>query len=281
MPTLSYTEARRDSVSALATLNAALLEARSIPVLPDHRELEHRMTGYLADGYRAVLFTWDDRVVGYCLYYLYPKYAYIRHFHLEPVSRKVTTAAAFDLLRSGEFAEYASVRMDLAESAKETLRVWESIGFRPRSVRLELQTATKRKTRKSCGSVIYRRVVRRVSFLVVQHENGGHWDFPKGHVAEGETEMETARREVAEETGLHVGFREGFYERIYYLTPKDRRKDVVYFLSRARRQRVRVQSGEIREHRWLPYWKARELLTYENAKLVLDKAHAFIAERGF
>lgn len=280
MPTLSYTLARRDSVSTLATLHAALLEARGIPVLPDRRELEHRMTGYLADGYRAVLFIWDDHVVGYCLYFLYPKYAYIRHFHLEPVSRKVTTGAAFDLLRTGELAEYASVRMDLAESAKETLREWESIGFRQRSVRLELQTATRRKTRKSCGAVVYRRLVRRISFLVVQHENGGHWDFPKGHVAEGETEMQTARREVAEETGLHVGFREGFYERISYLTPRDRHKEVVYFLSRARRQRVRVQPGEIREHRWLPYWTARELLTYESAKLVLDKARAFVVERG-
>ena len=30
----------------------------------------------------------------------------------------------------------------------------------------------------------------------------GHWDFPKGHVDKGETEIETATRELEEETGI-------------------------------------------------------------------------------
>jgi 8-oxo-dGTP pyrophosphatase MutT (NUDIX family) len=122
--------------------------------------------------------------------------------------------------------------------------------------------------------------MRRPRYLVVQHESGGHWGFPKGHPDAGETEMETAKREIAEETGLHVDFRDGFFERLYYLTPKERRKEVVFFLSRVRRPRVRPEHGEIRGYRWLPYWETRELLTYENTKLVLDKAHEFLTERG-
>jgi hypothetical protein len=55
---------------------------------------------------------------------------------------------------------------------------------------------------------------------------------------------------------------------------------VVFFLARVRRPRVRVQRSEIRAYRWLPYWETRELLTYENTKLVLDKAHEFIRDRG-
>lgn len=281
MATLSYTRADENDVAVLARLTSALLDDQRIAVDLDQEELENRIRGYLADGYQAVLFTWGDRAVGFCLYRLNPKYANIRHFYVdESVGKKLNASDAFSMLRNNELGEYASIRVDVPESAKERLQLWQSMGFRPRSIRLELHTARKRKTRKSCGAVVYRRKMGRPCFLVVQHENDGHWGFPKGHGVAGESEMDTARREIAEETGLHVGFREGFFERLYYLTPKERRKEVVFFLSRVRRPRVRVQRSEIRAYRWLPYWQTRELLTYENTKLVLDKAHEFILERG-
>ncbi|MFW5689683.1 MAG: NUDIX domain-containing protein [Spirochaetota bacterium] len=282
MPTLTYTRADAAMIPTLAEMNLALLEQQAIEARPEPKELETRIRNFLADGYQAVLFRWDGQIVGYALYRLYPKYAYIRHFYLERgISKKLRIADAFSLLRNEELSDYASLRLDVPESAKESLQRWESIGFRPRSVRLELQTARKRGTRKSCGAVIYRKRFRRVLFLVVEHESGGHWGFPKGHVVARETEMETARREIAEETGLHVSFRDGFHERLYYLTPKERRKEVVFFLARVRRPRLHIQRSEIRAARWLPYWETRELLTYENSKLLLDKANAFIHERGF
>lgn len=281
MPTLTYAPADETELPALARLYAALLDQQGIRANPAIAELQTRMWGFLAEGYQAVLFRWDGRTVGYCLYRLYPKYALVRHFYLESgVSKRLTVEEAFGMLRRCELADYASIRLDVPESAKESLARWESIGFRPRSIRLELHTARKRKTRKSCGAIIYRKRFRRVEFLVIRHVNGGHWGFPKGHVDAGETEVETAKREIEEETGLHVGFRDGFYERIYYLTPKERRKEVVFFLSRVRRPRVRLRRSEIRDFRWLPYWETRELLTYENTKLVLDRANGFIDERG-
>lgn len=279
MAGLDCRTAGQQSVPALAALNAALLGEQRSPVRLGQAELEHRLVGYLAEGYQAVLFTWDDEPVGYCLYRLYPKYAHVRHFYLDQTAdQRLRISDAFGLFRERQLGDYASIRMDIPETAKESIGIWESIGFRPRSRRLELHTATKRKTRKSCGAVIYRRFLRRPLYLLVQHGNGGHWGFPKGHVTANETEMDTARREIAEETGLRVGFRRGFYERIYYLTQKARRKEVVYFLSRVRHPRVRPQPGEIVAARWLPYRKARERITYENARLVLDRAHTFITE---
>ena len=281
MPSLTYVHADEADIPTLAELHLALLGQQGIRAHPEQVELEAKIRGYLGDGYQAILFRWRESTVGYCLYKLYPKYAFLRHFYVEQgVHKRVNTEAAFSLLRGNEFADYASVRLDVPEQAKESLARWESIGFRPRAVRLELHTARKRKTRKSCGAVIYRRRFRRTEFLVVQHESGGHWGFPKGHVASGETEMETARREIAEETGLRVAFRDGFYERIYYLTPKERRKEVVFFLSRVRRPRVHIRRAEIRAYRWLPYWQTRELVTYENTRLVLDRANEFIVDRG-
>jgi 8-oxo-dGTP pyrophosphatase MutT (NUDIX family) len=282
MASLSYTHAQDEDVPMLEKLNADLLQAQNVESGMTLDALEVRMREFLAAEYQAVLFVFREKVVGYALFKLEPKFAFVRHIYVDTsVAKKVRVDTAFQLLRKGEFEDYASVRLDVPEGNKESLKIWESIGFRPRSVRLELETATKSGTRKSCGAVIYRRRFRRPEFLVVLHENGRHWGFPKGHADSGETEMETAVREINEETGLHVTFREDFYERVYFLTPKERRKEVVFFLSRVGRQHVQVDPSEIREFRWLSYWESRERLTYETSKLVLDKAYDYLRERGF
>ena len=59
---------------------------------------------------------------------------------------------------------------------------------------------------KSCGIIL---IDDENQYLLVQLL-AGHWDFPKGHVEQGETEKETALREVLEETGLNVHILDGF-----------------------------------------------------------------------
>ena len=56
------------------------------------------------------------------------------------------------------------------------------------------------KNEKACGAVIKNEEGK---ILLIFQQNG-FWGFPKGHVEEGETEPETAVREVFEETGLWV-----------------------------------------------------------------------------
>lgn len=52
---------------------------------------------------------------------------------------------------------------------------------------------------KSCGVLIYRDRPQR-EFLLMRHAD--RWDLPKGHIDEGETELECALRELQEETGI-------------------------------------------------------------------------------
>ena len=52
---------------------------------------------------------------------------------------------------------------------------------------------------KSCGFLIYREDPSR-SFLLMRHAN--RWDLPKGHVDDGETNLQCAYRELEEETGI-------------------------------------------------------------------------------
>ena len=51
---------------------------------------------------------------------------------------------------------------------------------------------------KSCGALVFRQDPRtgRRYVLMIRHKHGGHRSFPKGHVEAGETEHETAIREV-------------------------------------------------------------------------------------
>ena len=60
------------------------------------------------------------------------------------------------------------------------------------------------KMEKSCGAILCRETEELPQVLLIRHKNGGHWGFPKGHVEDRETEEETARREIWEETGLEV-----------------------------------------------------------------------------
>ena len=40
-----------------------------------------------------------------------------------------------------------------------------------------------------------------IEYLLLNYP-AGHWDFPKGRIEKGETEIETARREIKEETDI-------------------------------------------------------------------------------
>ena len=55
----------------------------------------------------------------------------------------------------------------------------------------------------SCGCIIFDKETHS-KVLIVYEKNRNFWGFPKGHIEEGETEIETALREVKEEVGLDV-----------------------------------------------------------------------------
>ena len=59
------------------------------------------------------------------------------------------------------------------------------------------------KHEKSCGAVVFTRVDGEIRYLLIKSLTGTY-GFPKGHVEAGETEIQTARREIFEEVGLNV-----------------------------------------------------------------------------
>ncbi|MGN0654825.1 MAG: bis(5'-nucleosyl)-tetraphosphatase [Oscillospiraceae bacterium] len=125
---------------------------------------------------------------------------------------------------------------------------------------------------KSCGAIVYRKFHGNTEILLIKHVNSGHWSFPKGHVEEGETEAETAIREVKEETGLDIMLDTTFRETVQYYPRKDTQKVVVYFLAKAKSYELIPQEEEIAAIKWVEIGNAGALLTYENDKTIVNKA---------
>jgi 8-oxo-dGTP pyrophosphatase MutT (NUDIX family) len=126
---------------------------------------------------------------------------------------------------------------------------------------------------KSCGAVIFRRK-KDIEVLVIR-QNQGHWCFPKGHVEGDESEQETAKREVKEETGLKIRFLFGFREETSYSPKPGVTKDVIYFAAEEDGGRLKKQKSEVSEIVWVPLHEASALLTYENDRQLFMKAYRF------
>ena len=125
------------------------------------------------------------------------------------------------------------------------------------------------KTEKSCGAVVFRKSEKGDQILLIKHLNGGHWAFPKGHVEAGETEEQTALREILEETGLEVQLDTRYRQVVTYSPRRDVVKNVVYFVALADSRNAVAQEGEISRVRWVKATDAVEHVSYENDKKVL------------
>lgn len=135
------------------------------------------------------------------------------------------------------------------------------------------------KKEKSCGALVYRREGDKLMILLLRHRNGGHWSFPKGHVENGESEAETALREIFEETGLSVSLQEGFRHAVAYSPKPGVRKQVVYFLGLADEGQSAVrQEEEIGEIRWMEFQEACRNVSYKNDRGLLALAQQYFAE---
>ncbi len=129
---------------------------------------------------------------------------------------------------------------------------------------------------KSCGAVIFRKHHGNTELLLIKHTNGGHWSFPKGHVEPGETEAETARREVREETGLEVQIDTSFREVVSYSPRKDTIKKVVYFLAWVKSKEIHPQPEEVSQVKWVEISLAPKWLNYDNDRQLVNRVKTII-----
>jgi bis(5'-nucleosidyl)-tetraphosphatase len=131
----------------------------------------------------------------------------------------------------------------------------------------------------SAGGIIFYRTAKGEPLFLLMINRKGYWEFPKGHLQQGETDLVAAKREVKEETGLsQLKVLQGFRTKIkyrYQRQGKQSDKEVVFFLMETRPQSV-VISEEHQGFIWLPYEEAISKLSYSNARRVLSESYAFL-----
>jgi 8-oxo-dGTP pyrophosphatase MutT (NUDIX family) len=125
---------------------------------------------------------------------------------------------------------------------------------------------------KSCGAIVIYRSDKNYKILLVKNHNGRNFSFPKGHVEKGETEQQTAIREVKEETGLDIEIIDSFREVADYCPFGKIRKRVVFFMAQAFSDKVRIQEEELDSYMWIDLFEAHHKCTYDNDLRVIRKA---------
>ena len=133
---------------------------------------------------------------------------------------------------------------------------------------------------RSCGAVVFRFINGERRFLLIKNKRSCHWGFPKGHVENDETDEETAKREVLEETGIHIKIFPGFKHKSEYTIRGRIEKSVLIFLATTDDTQTVIQPEEIEDYIWLGYDNAISTLNYPNDKDILSLAKAYITKNN-
>lgn len=146
----------------------------------------------------------------------------------------------------------------------------------------------KREWHHSAGVIVFREESCR-SYLLLRSALTRRpvWEFPKGALENGESELEAAERELREETGLGPGdysLVDGFQEEErYYFTRGSGadmrliRKRVDYFLAEWQNGDVQV-SREASRFEWVSAEEAMKMLRFPEKRRVLSRAEEWLAQ---
>lgn len=112
------------------------------------------------------------------------------------------------------------------------------------------------------------------------------WTPPKGHLHNGEGELDGARRETQEETSLEelTGYTlfnnstQPIFRTSYWDGKRNRNKTSVYFLAEfVEGAQISIQAGELTDYVWLSATTAKQRMNYREMSQLIDAAMAAIA----
>ena len=122
---------------------------------------------------------------------------------------------------------------------------------------------------RSCGCVVFNNH----KVLVIKQINGDY-GFPKGHIENGETEIECALRETYEETGVKAKVLSDDRYVISYYVYDNVLKNAIYFIScLCGSDEIIIQEEELLECFWLDCSKVYDILSHDNLKYLWLKIY--------
>ena len=112
-------------------------------------------------------------------------------------------------------------------------------------------------------------------FLLLRNRRG-FWGFPQGHKERGETEIETLKREVAEETGIANLDIQSYIGKIRYsyfrADGMKSNKEVTFYFAISFNSLIKI-SKEHEGFKWVTYSDALSLLNHRQLKSILIRGH--------
>src|SRR4030042_3348610 len=141
---------------------------------------------------------------------------------------------------------------------------------------------------KSAGAVIFKKTEGKMFYLLLHYPRGSrrprpYWDFPKGHIEKNEKPIITAKREIAEETGLtDIIFIKEFKKKINYFFKfegKTISKSVIFFLAETKIKKIKLSKEHI-GYKWLAFKKALKQLKFQNAKTILKETNNLLKKES-
>lgn len=130
----------------------------------------------------------------------------------------------------------------------------------------------------SCGIILFRKQDDKREYLLVKSTTSGNWGFSKGHANEQESELETALREVKEETNLSPQIIKGFRREVNYFTQFNTLKKVIYFLGKCNEQdKPILDLNEIQNSSWLRYDYCMHRLLHLDQQQILQQAQEYLS----
>ena len=135
---------------------------------------------------------------------------------------------------------------------------------------------------KSCGAIVFKENNNGTKlFLIIKHKKNKRWGFPKGHTEINETDEQTAKREVKEETSLDIEILKGFKQIGFYRPYGNVEKKVVLFLAKTiNESNVKVQKKEIDTYKWATAEEVFNNLSTKNDFLVFKSALNWLYRLG-
>ncbi len=128
----------------------------------------------------------------------------------------------------------------------------------------------------SCGGII----IHDNKILIVKQRNECY-SFPKGHKEKGETDLETAYREIKEETNLEVSLLDEKVFKENYIIDKKIDKEVIYYIFKQLTTDIIVQPSEILEYKYVTLDELIKYYNFDSFKPLYPKIKKYLLENKY